>query len=1214
MAALAASVLTAGLLTSPAYAAVKAAPADAGALATQVERSASVLAAESGEPVEVVSERTPYSLTMANPDGTFTLTQSTTPQRAKGEDGSWQPIDTTLERRANGTIGPKSAVVDLSFSGGGSGSRLIRIASAQGAVELGWPEALPEPALSGPTATYSEVFEGVDLQLTATAEGYREVLLVKSAQAAANPELNEIKLSVMGDGLTLRPGAGGGLRALDGDGNAVFTGPAGQMWDSAGDEEGTQSQLMRTAVAESEPAGGDPSQPGKGDASAELPVEVSGDAVTIKPDTELLRGAETVYPVYIDPPLGLGASERSVISSDGDRFWQFSGDYGVGRCYRVGPWYCDADHTNRMLFEFAPSALVGKHIVGATFRAFETWSFSCTAHWVDLWRTNNMSEATRWPGPSKLDLMGDVNISAGRGDNCAPSQPDAWVDFVDNASETDENLTATVRNFAAGKFSRLTLMLAAKDEGDADAWKRFDDNAELQVSYVPRPGVPSHVGTLPGDGVTYYCKSSQVDPLIVTRQDPMVQSVVQTEVQPKSGEFTGSLRTYITVDRVENGKWVASWAATLPSVGYHPDGTAERMRMNPRADNTLYRMRALTNSFWTTGGVTSSIPSAWSPYCYFKIDATAPKEPQIRTTGIYSECTATVCEGAGGPGLAGEFALSPNAGDTDITGYRWRLIGDVSTHVESGAAVTIRPIPPMSGTQTLTAEAKDVLNRWGPPAEFAFKVASAHGPVGRWHFADGTPGSSVTTAEDSATGGIRHPATLHPVAGNKAATWSSMARRGTDDYSLALNDDVIDAAQQIGYADTASPPLNTMESFTVSAWALLTDTTKNRVVISAPGTYGSAFQLSYSASAKKWVFGRVAADVTSPVYVNASAAVANPPVGVWTHLAGVFDSKGDDDDKNDTIQLFVNGRPQGDPVVLHAVNANYSPTASAGGMMFGRSRAGEYFSGRVDEVIVWQRALTSDEVRQDSALTEDGVPATELVGHWDATAATTATLSELTPYTADNMTGSAGGTAPDPESDALVFDGESGAMTTQGPVVDEAGSFTVTAAVQLDSAKLAAKPVGYRAQVFGQKTATGSESSWAIWVEKVSEGGYMWRFGRTATDTNGTVTDSSSVPSSEPAETDTWVQVTGVFNAAEATDDGYGSTHLYVTETEQDQLDGFSFDSATQGSGELAVGRGSANGTTGHYLPGAIDEVRIWTGAMTAEQVASKVLGSPGEE
>ncbi|MFD0396169.1 hypothetical protein ACFQ3Z_44685 [Streptomyces nogalater] len=102
-------------------------------------------------------------------------------------------------------------------------------------------------------------------------------------------------------------------------------------------------------------------------------------------------------------------------------------------------------------------------MLDATFRARETWSFNCDPHWVDLVRTDNISEGTVWPGPKQLDWMGDRNVAAGRGDLCSPDQPDAWIEFHDNPAETDENLTSTVRSFADGKLSRLTLMLRAKD-------------------------------------------------------------------------------------------------------------------------------------------------------------------------------------------------------------------------------------------------------------------------------------------------------------------------------------------------------------------------------------------------------------------------------------------------------------------------------------------------------------------------------------------------------------------------------------------------------------------------------------------------------------------------------------------------------------------------------------------------------------------------------
>lgn len=176
------------------------------------EVTAAEQAAVSGEPVEVTAARSEYTTTVANPDGTFTLTQSTQPQRAKAADGSWRDVDATLEKRADGTVGPKAAVVDLAFSGGGSGADLIRLGTKAGQeLTLGWPTSLPAPALEGATATYADVpVKGVDLQLTATADGYHEVLVVKDAQAAASPELEKVKLTARGDGLSVVAGQGGG--------------------------------------------------------------------------------------------------------------------------------------------------------------------------------------------------------------------------------------------------------------------------------------------------------------------------------------------------------------------------------------------------------------------------------------------------------------------------------------------------------------------------------------------------------------------------------------------------------------------------------------------------------------------------------------------------------------------------------------------------------------------------------------------------------------------------------------------------------------------------------------------------------------------------------------------------------------------------------------------------------------------------------------------
>ncbi|WP_399925104.1 LamG-like jellyroll fold domain-containing protein [Streptomyces kanamyceticus] len=1238
------------LLPSAAHAAVGRAPVKAPATGVS-EQSASERAVASGEPVEVTAERTEYTTTMANPDGTFVITQATEPQRARAENGGWRDIDVTLEKRADGTVGPKSAVVDLSFSGGGSGSGMLRLGREEQGLKLGWPTALPAPTLDGATATYADVpIKGVDLQLTATAEGYREVLEVKTAEAAASPELEKIRLTAVGDGLSLVPGEGGGLRAVDADGNAVFRGPAGQMWDSAGDaaqQPQVQSRSAKAAATQGEQTASEsPVQPGEGDASAELPVMVGDGAVSVAPDLELLRGEDTVYPVFIDPSVGLGKSEWTKLSSDGDKFWKFSEPKGVGRCGVADGYACSTGgYTDRMYFEFGASKLAGKQVLDATFRAYETWSFNCKPYWVDLERTDNISEGTRWPGPKQLDQMGDRYISAGRGDLCSPDQPNAWVEFNDNPDEKDENLTSTVRSLADGKISRLTLMLRAKDESEPRAWKRFDSNAELKVWYVHKPGVPASVGAIPGTGTKAYCRPSS-EPLTVTTATPTVQARVQTKVEQHQGEEEGYLQAEFVMQRsstdTTSGSWSDVWSTYKPPSGWDPDGTLEKATTDKRADGGLYRFKARTQSHWNYNGKSGDLFSPYSSWCYLRIDSTAPKAPTIVTGAPYTECTTNDCAPHGGPGEPGSFTFKPNTADKDVKAYRWRLLtsdADATKTVNAAttnASVTVKDVKPgLPGTQTLAVEAsdlkldKDGRVRWGPPAEFAFKTGTAAGSTGRWRFDDGAPGSGLMTAKDTGETGPRHDVVLRDEAGTG---WSTMGRRGAGDYALRLNDNLSDPTQQVGYASTDGVSVNSQDSFTISAWVYLTDASANRTVLAAPGEHGAAFTLYYSATHKKWVFNRTDQDKDGPVYIRSLAETAGPPLKVWTHLTGVFDTQKDGDKSNDTIQLFVNGRPQGSPVVLADAAATYTPWTADRNLMVGRSKVGgsygEYFHGRIDEIAIWQRLLTPEEIRKEDRLEDAaGLSANELVAHWDATISSGSQVAESPedpddptsasfPYRRGGLTLSGSGAELTGEdATALVLNGTSGYAAGAGPVVDETGSFTVSARVRLNKALLAAKPVGYRGLVAGQATPAGKESSWALWVEKLSTDAYQWRFGRTAVDANGKVVDTALAPAQEPVgekEWDTWVDVTGVFDADldftdEAGKQQFGLAQLYVGQFMQQGEEDAGLGTAQQGSGALTAGRGSAGGTTGHYLPGDLAKVRVWTGAMSPGQVADQI-------
>lgn len=240
------------------------------------------------------------------------------------------------------------------------------------------------------------------------------------------------------------------------------------------------------------------------------------------------------------------------------------------------------------------------------------------------------------------------------------------------------------------------------------------------------------------------------------------------------------------------------------------------------------------------------------------------------------------------------------------------------------------------------------------------------------------------------------------------------------------------------------------------------------------------------------------------------------------------------------------------------------------------------------------------------------------MAQWDTTSATGTTIGELSPYPHPAMRLSATGAVLDSDDHALTLDGVSGYASVEGPVVDESGSFTVSARVKPAGQQLATKPIGYRAQVAGQRS--GGQSSWALWILKRTDDIYQWQFTRTATDSLGKVTHETVVtPAADLAELDTWVDVTGVFDAQapfEAIDpedpsqtrEGLGTLRLYVGSFFMESSSSPGFDAAQQGAGELAAGRGAQGGTTGHYLPGSLRQLRIWTGAMDRNQIGHQVL------
>lgn len=451
-------------------------------------------AAATGQPVEVVSERTESSDTWALPDGSFTVKRHGTAVRL-WRNAAWVNADPTLVFAADGSVAPKAAAVSVKFSGGGTGPMLSGVKDGR-ALTLNWPRALPTPTLAENVATYAEVLPGVDLQLKAEVEGFSQLLVVKTAEAARNPELAQLQFDMDTVGLSIsKDTETGTLVASDPAGQTVFTSPAPMMWDSstistAPSAPATSSFSTSATTDASTP--GDSFEPGAGADDAQMETTVSGDTLTITPDQSLLNGADTTYPVYIDPSWAWGEWQhwaRVYKAYPTTSFWDAKEVVRVGYEAETG----GTNRVSRSFFQMDTREVMGAVVKSATFRIRNTWSWSCQDRPVELWEVGDISKGTNWltqPGKVGTSPLSTVNDSKGwsqgEGDECA-------------AGNLEFNATAAVRKAASSNEPGITLGLYASDETDTFGWKKFDPKtATLEIVYNtplrhPRTSAPLRV-------------------------------------------------------------------------------------------------------------------------------------------------------------------------------------------------------------------------------------------------------------------------------------------------------------------------------------------------------------------------------------------------------------------------------------------------------------------------------------------------------------------------------------------------------------------------------------------------------------------------------------------------------------------------------------------------------------------------------------------------
>ncbi|SDS14977.1 intein N-terminal splicing region/RHS repeat-associated core domain-containing protein [Jiangella sp. DSM 45060] len=873
-------------------------------------------AAESGERVEVEEARTDRNTYFVNPDGTQTAELSPVPVRVRDAAGDWQGVDPTLVEQPDGTVATVATPTEVVLSGGGAGAPLVRIAEGSEWMSLGWTGPLPEPVLDGATATYPEVLPGVDLVVEAGLSGFSQYLVVKTPEAAANPELAELSFPMQtSTGLQPTPDDAGGLMINRGDGKPAFTVPVPRMWESAPEPAAMAGQLMRStdgsvdAVPAPEPPSADVVGRGEGEDSAVMPIEVQGDTLTITPDQTLLTDPETVFPVVIDPSASRYHQYWHMVWSNGYKFYNSATEEA-----RVGyDGWTSQNKVSRVFYAVDYRGLAGKQILSATFahRQVHSPNWDCDlpsyGPGVQLWFTDGIRPENGWPGPMMRTHVATATRAHGHEDVCS------------NPVRTEWNATSIATTAAAEGWAAFTLGLRSADEGDRDGWRRFENVTDpartmypvLTVEYNTYPRLPTGLETsspetdcVAGSARPFVPDNTPIAWANVTDPDP--QNVRMWLEYRRTAPTTSAWWALSTSLRAQG-----RMSIQLPTLG---DGTYQ------------WRVKATDDSAW----------SGWSQSCELTVDTVRPSQPPTITSSQYPEE-----QWAGGIGQSGTFTFGAN-GVSDVDRYNYSLNSDaLNKSVDNatlGGPASVNLAPTQFGVNTLYVQSVDRAGNVSDHATYVFMVGGSD-PIAVWLMNEG---SGATVADQTGSG---H--TLTRATPDWGADWRGAANPASGS---------LDFTATAGVGVTAAPVLNDdLVGYTATAWVKLTDTASNRTAVSQDGQYVSGFRLGYSGG--KWAAIAARSDTaSSPPLTIVSASSPAVATNTWTHLAAVYDATAK------TFTLFVNGDQAAQATNVTQTHPFSAPMRIGGGQVGGSGVEG--WRGSIDDVRIYPAPLDAQSVQR----------------------------------------------------------------------------------------------------------------------------------------------------------------------------------------------------------------------------------------------------------
>lgn len=181
----------------------------------------------------IASMTTPTSETVRNSDGTLTTQVTARPVRAKGADGVWRPIDTSLVPQSDGSFKMANSVFAQTVSSSGSGP-IARVQTSAGTIVFSHPGAQSAaPQVTGSAAAFpSALSGGRDISISMHVDGFEEDVTLPNASAPKSYS-DSILLPA---GLVASPSSNGdAVNFIDAAGNIIGTFGGGVAYSEGAD-------------------------------------------------------------------------------------------------------------------------------------------------------------------------------------------------------------------------------------------------------------------------------------------------------------------------------------------------------------------------------------------------------------------------------------------------------------------------------------------------------------------------------------------------------------------------------------------------------------------------------------------------------------------------------------------------------------------------------------------------------------------------------------------------------------------------------------------------------------------------------------------------------------------------------------------------------------------------------------------------------------------